>query len=341
MAEKLGHRPGLDQIRAVAVLAVLWGHSVRSGPLRYAGGSVGVAVFFTLSGFLITRLMVEERDRTGRLDLRAFYLRRARRLLPPLPLAFGLCVGGAVVLGDDWQRPLAAALTYSINYSDGARSTFSHLWSLAIEEHFYLVWPVVLAITPRRRIVTVALVVGSLSMTARLIVAPSDVAGTATHLSLGGLLLGAAGAVLVERGWRPSQLVTLAGWVTLAGLCLPAAASARASWAPPLIAVASLVVVFSVLDGVRPRPRLERIGAISYGVYLYHFPLALVLRSTALNDYAALAVVSVAAIALAELSFRVIELPAKQRSGGAARTSLTNSRTSGSVVARGVLGRTA
>jgi peptidoglycan/LPS O-acetylase OafA/YrhL len=195
MAEKLGHRPGLDQIRAVAVLAVLWGHSVRSGPLRYAGGSVGVAVFFTLSGFLITRLMVEERDRTGRLDLRAFYLRRARRLLPPLPLAFGLCVGGAVVLGDDWQRPLAAALTYSINYSDGARSTFSHLWSLAIEEHFYLVWPVVLAITPRRRIVTVALVVGSLSMTARLIVAPSDVAGTATHLSLGGLLLGARRAL--------------------------------------------------------------------------------------------------------------------------------------------------
>lgn len=309
----LGHRPGLDQLRAVAVLAVLWGHSVRSGPFRYSGGAVGVILFFTLSGFLITRLMVEEKDRSGGVHLKAFYLRRLRRLLPPLPLALALCVLLAVALGDEWRRPLLGALTYTINYAGPDRTTFSHLWSLAVEEHFYLVWPLVVALTPRRHLVAVALTLGAASAAARIVVAPSDIDGTGTHFCLFGLLLGAAGAVLVERGWRPSRPLAWTSWAALALLCLPAAGPVKGTWGPAIVAGASLVVVFSVLEVGARRPRLERIGVISYGIYLFHFPLALALRGTGLNDYVNLAIVFVLSVPLAELSFRLIEEPVRRR----------------------------
>lgn len=311
MAEwRLGYRPGLDQLRAVAVLGVLWSHSVRSGPLRWAGGSVGVAVFFTLSGFLITRLMLEERERTGGLNLVGFYGRRARRLLPPLPFALALCLVVTLILGDEWRQPLTAALTYTINYSDSYRSAFGHLWSLAIEEHFYFVWPLVVAVLPRRHLLPLAITVGAISAGLRVIADDPGLGNTATHLRLDGLLLGAAGALLVEHGWRPTRVAVWGAWAVLALMCLPDSVPLMTTWGASAVAVASLVLVFAMLDASE-RPRLQRVGVISYGVYLYHFPISLLLRDAPVNDYVALVLVVAASIPLAEMSYRLIEAPAK------------------------------
>jgi peptidoglycan/LPS O-acetylase OafA/YrhL len=153
---KLGYQPALDGLRGIAVLSVLLYH----GEVSWMdGGFLGVSTFFTLSGFLITSLLLAERSRTGRIDLGAFYVRRLRRLLP----AALLCLAGIVVFGAtvasasqlvDLRGDVISALAYVANwrlvlsgssYADlfTAPSPIQHFWSLAIEEQFYLVMPLV------------------------------------------------------------------------------------------------------------------------------------------------------------------------------------------------------
>ena len=152
------YQPALDGVRALAVAIVLVFHH---GWLD--GGYVGVSVFFTLSGYLITSLALVEHDRTGRLDVGAFYGRRIRRLLP----ASLACLAGIVVLAwfglfddvEDLRRDIWAALAQVYNWvalsggqtyadlvagGEGVRSPLDHYWSLAIEEQFYWLWPLAL-----------------------------------------------------------------------------------------------------------------------------------------------------------------------------------------------------
>ena len=150
------YMPGLDGLRAIAVLAVIAYHL----ELGWApGGLLGVGVFFTLSGYLITDLLLGQRDAVGRLRLGDFWLRRARRLLPALFLMLAVVVAW-VTLFDPAQLPtlrgyVAAAALYVSNWWNiireasyfsrfGPPPTLDHLWSLAVEEQFYLVWPFVL-----------------------------------------------------------------------------------------------------------------------------------------------------------------------------------------------------
>ena len=146
--------PGLDGVRALAVLIVIGFHEGASG---LSGGFLGVLVFFVLSGFLITDLLVSGYDRTGRMDLTGFWTRRARRLLPAL--AVMLVVVTVIESGQEASLRLAllAASTYTSNWYQilhhvsyfaaagqaGAPLPLDHLWSLAIEEQFYLVWPLI------------------------------------------------------------------------------------------------------------------------------------------------------------------------------------------------------
>lgn len=154
---RLGQRrPELDGLRGVAILLVLVGHS---GPVAlYPVAWLGVVVFFALSGFLITSLLLRERAATGQIALGAFWLRRARRLLPALSVVL---VAGTLFL--DTFGPLLPVIGYYGNWvSAGGDSLgyWAHTWSLAIEEQFYIAWPLLLLALPTRRAVATACVVG-------------------------------------------------------------------------------------------------------------------------------------------------------------------------------------
>src|SRR5882724_4329997 len=177
----LGYQRALDGMRAIAIILVLLFHypfATNTGQLRLFaaapvhGGFLGVGVFFVLSGFLITTLLLEERARHGTISLRAFYVRRALRLLPAFFVLFAFAVGCFVLLGTtDPVRPsgpgLIGMLLYVANWvqiwSRGSLGVvFGHTWSLAIEEQFYVAFPVIalLVLGARARRATLALVVG-------------------------------------------------------------------------------------------------------------------------------------------------------------------------------------
>jgi peptidoglycan/LPS O-acetylase OafA/YrhL len=157
-SDVLGWRPGLEGLRGVAVLAVMLYHFDATAGL-FPGGSLGVDLFFVLSGFLITTLLLEERWRTGMISLAAFYRRRARRLLPALILFlafFALITIAASQPGvDRLPATVGASLLYVFNWLDdwGGASTggAGHLWSLSVEEQFYLAWPVALILALKAR----------------------------------------------------------------------------------------------------------------------------------------------------------------------------------------------
>lgn len=307
---RLGARPGLDQVRGVAVLLVLLSHGL-VGTQADKAGAIGVTLFFVLSGFLITRLLMEERWRAGTVDLRRFYQRRARRLLPPLLVALVLCAGAnALVGGYPVRDPVAAALTYTVNFASTAQpfGAFTHLWSLAVEAHFYLLWPAVVGFAPRRVVGWVAGVTAVASATARIGLAGAEAeAYQWTFYRLDAILLGALLAVVVARAPRPGRRLVVASVAILAALSPGWAFPSFVTWGSTVVAVASVVVVASALTATKRRPRLEHLGRISYGVYLYHFPLTWIfdqLRAPSLVTFTATVV---GGLALAELSWRAIE----------------------------------
>src|SRR5215204_5969121 len=228
---RLPYSPGLDGLRALAVIAVLLYHA---GLPWIPGGFLGVEIFFVISGYLITALLLAEWRQRGRIDLKTFWLRRARRLLPALYVLLVVTLTFAVVFlpGEvaGLRADVIAALGYVTNWflifgeesyfeSVGRPSVLQHLWSLAVEEQFYLIWPIVLAVglglgatrLRRRRVLTVAIVGAAASAVAMALmytpgVDPSRVYyGTDTRAT--GLLCGAALAFLWSPGdkYRPDE----------------------------------------------------------------------------------------------------------------------------------------
>ena len=324
--------PGLDGLRALSVLVVVAFHS---GVIE--GGWIGVDVFFGISGFLITGLMVAEHERTGAVTLRSFWLRRIRRLVPALVVLLGLIF--VLVRLDQVEvatRDVWGALTYSTNWVHifGGASYWDqfatpdplrHLWSLAIEEQFYVVWPIVAWLVLRRRspkaLGKIALL-GAGASTALQIIGihggfSIDRVYQGTDTRAVAFLIGAA---VATRGWPPKKLA-LPQWI------LPAFAGAilipAAVWLPgdrtwvftgPLIAV-SLAGIAAVLYCTTQSNRflssrvLGYIGRWSYGIYLFHWPLAVSRWFDDLHDVVRFGVVSALSIGLAALSYRWVESP--------------------------------
>jgi peptidoglycan/LPS O-acetylase OafA/YrhL len=228
---RLSYSPGLDGLRAIAVMAVLLYHADLTW---IPGGFLGVEVFFVISGYLITALLLAEWHQKGRISLKDFWLRRARRLLPALYVLLVVTLTFAVVFlpGEvaELRADVIAAVGYVTNWflilgqqsyfeSVGRPSLLQHLWSLAVEEQFYLIWPIVLAVglgfgatrLKRRRVLAVALVGAAASALAMALmytpgVDPSRVYfGTDTRAT--GLLCGAALAFLWSPGdkYRPAE----------------------------------------------------------------------------------------------------------------------------------------
>lgn len=165
-----GYIPGLDGIRALAVFFVIFEHSVIHGEyIRYSGiglhaGRTGVDLFFVLSGYLITTLLLREETRTGTISLRHFYIRRALRLFPALwlyLLVVGTLTAGGWLPHNPWHSFVSSFL-YVRNIVGRGYET-DHLWSLSIEEQFYLLWPLVVIALPRRNVARLVIGLGAIA----------------------------------------------------------------------------------------------------------------------------------------------------------------------------------
>ena len=344
-----GYRPDLEGLRGVAILLVLLCH------MRIPGadaGFVGVDMFFVLSGFLITGLLVNERERTGRIGLGPFYARRARRILPAavLVLATTLLAAALVLSPLDLRRiaddGLAASLSLAnMRYAVDATDYFApvdaspmlQFWSLAVEEQFYLLWPILLltvARIGRPRLAMAALATAVLGGSFLLGSVLTDTSSAWAYFSLptrawqlaaGGLL--ALGAPLLGR--VPNAIAAAVGWLgaALLGASLvvigpTTAYPGLASLLPTLGAVALIAsggVVGSPGWILLARAPLRWLGRISYSLYLWHWPI-LVLGPVALglgvaadegrgDDLAIRVGLALLAVAIAAVTWRLVEEP--------------------------------
>lgn len=296
-------RPDLEGLRGIAILLVLLCHVGIPGA---EAGFVGVDVFFVLSGFLITGLLIEERERTGRIGLGSFYVRRARRILPAaaLVLATTLLTAQLVLSPLDVPRiaddALAAGLSLAnVRFALDATeyfapvdpSPFLHYWSLAVEEQFYLLWPALLLVAARlgrprlaMAAVTIAILVGSFVLCHELTASSGPWAyyslpTRAWQLAAGGLL--ALGAPWISRSHR--LVAGSVGWVGVAilgaslGLIQPTTPYPGIAALVPTVG-ALAIIASGFVAGSRVRIGLgwapfRALGRISYSLYLWHWPV--------------------------------------------------------------------
>lgn len=317
------HLPALDGLRAVAVLAVVAYHA----GLPVPAGFVGVDVFFVISGYLITSLLARELADTGRIDLLAFYARRVRRILPALAV-----VVLATLLVSEWlgvagvAQSAAAAGAFVANVffqaqtggywaGDAKSMPLLHLWSLSVEEQFYLVWPVVLILARKKPVAALAmLAVASLALAEWwLWRSPSaafyQMPARAWELALGGLV-----------ALRPVNVPKGSAWIGLAVVllaCFVPFAHFPGVGALPAVAGSALLIA-AIQHGERVAPLETRpvvfVGLVSYSLYLWHWPLLALDRAMRVGE-APLSVrlsLVAAAFVLAALSYRYVETPLRR-----------------------------
>jgi peptidoglycan/LPS O-acetylase OafA/YrhL len=319
---------GIDLLRGIAVAAVMLRHA---WPDAFPGaGVVGVVMFFALSGYLITGLLVDELDRTGRVDLRRFYLRRARRLVPALLFL----VAGVVVvtllldpLGDrdELGKTVLVALTWTGNLPFGHASdaTF-HLWTLATEEQFYLLWPAVLAVAfARGRVRTALLAVGVVCLLGCLatLVWLGDAPDLAYSLPTSWAIcfvIGGAARVLGTRAVLPAWAApaALAGLAVLSVVPLRGHALTYLAGGPAIAALTAVLLLTwrTWTEVAGPARALVLLGTVSYAAYLWNYPITLWLRPS-LEGLAG-PVAAVLTLVMAAVSWWLVEArtqPARDR----------------------------
>lgn len=325
----LGRRPALDGLRGVAILLVLLAHT--GAPWFSLTGAIGVTLFFVLSGFLITGLLLEERSTTGRVDFRRFYIRRARRLAPALVAVTAGIAGAGLLLGDWWfqWRHLLPVLLYVGNWVE-ARPGPNDLgalgitWSLAIEEQFYLLWPLAVAVLARRRWVTFAAALMSLvSVLWRLILISngadlerlyygSDTVAFA--LLLGGCVLG----FRMRGGAGRSSWALLAIAAAVGAFCATWTLQLFMTLGIPIVGVAAGLALWAT-TGAATLPGLSAawlrwFGSRSYGIYLIHGPILWAMRDHFGQPWWLVALTGLpASLLLAEASYRWLETPFRTR----------------------------
>jgi peptidoglycan/LPS O-acetylase OafA/YrhL len=344
-----GHKPALDGLRAVAVLSVMAFHF---GSTVFEGGFLGVDTFFVLSGYLITSLLITEWGRSRTIDFVAFWARRAKRLLPALFLAL-LLVGvwayfeadptrldsirgdmlWTLFYGANWHL-IASGQSYFDLFSEA--SPLRHAWSLAIEEQFYLLWPLItfaaLKAGKGRTNVLAGVCVGGIVASSAVMVITFDSKdpsrayyGTDSRASQ--LLIGALLAIVLTR-WRPTTQrqqrgVHVLGVVAVAFMLWAFTnTSDTQSWLYYggflLFAVATAFLITSIVQPARSPVTwflslgpMRWIGLISYGLYLYHWPVVVAISEprTGLSGWDLALVRLVATFGISALSYYLVELP--------------------------------
>jgi peptidoglycan/LPS O-acetylase OafA/YrhL len=352
---------GLDGLRAVAVTLVILFHL---SPGTAVGGYLGVDIFFVVSGFLITSLLLREISEHGRIALRAFWARRARRLLPALIVLILICCSCAALVGGDLLvglgRQVLGAMTFSSNwlmisngsdyFDDSLPELFRNLWSLGIEEQFYLVWPLLIllfAVVPTRArlrrilpmIVASLLALASASAMA-VLWSPREATrvyyGSDTHAF--GLAVGALLAFLsVSWPQRPLEwsrpVRRLLGAVgPVATLCLVLLSAVMPSNQAVvfrggliLVSLLTAAVIATLLVPATPLARVFELGAIrwvgrrSYGLYLWHWPVFVLVvsalpgwRRDGASGWALGAIALAITVAAAAASYALVEQPIRR-----------------------------
>jgi len=296
--------PALDGLRALAIAMVV-GYHVDNRLVP--AGFWGVLLFFALSGYLITRLLCAEVDRDHRVDVRSFYLKRGLRLLPALIV---VCLV-LVLVGTDWSGVIPT-LGYYANYARVAGADIgqlTHTWSLAVEEHFYLLWPLVIGAVPtrqRRRVVGLLAGVAIVWRVVAIQVMSPGWVYNATDTNAAALLAGCYLAVVRPRPWRWT------GWsvpALLALMFLPVFGEEGPAFlwggfvaiALGVVAIQHAITRPAWLEG----PVLVWLGQISYGLYLWHYVFV---RSDSIPKWIALPLTVVVAAA----SWYLVEEPIRR-----------------------------
>ena len=351
---RMGYQPALDGLRALSVMAVILYHA---GIHWIPGGFIGVEVFFVVSGFLITSLLIDEQHVSGKVSLKQFWIRRARRLLPAL---FTMLVVALVAVtffakdsAADFRRDVVPALAYFSNwwqiyfvetpyFAANSLPMLRHLWSLAVEEQWYVLWPVVFTfVLGNKRIprwisaVAIGLLAAGVMVgTALAFIADNETRINFLYLSTltrsSGLLLGAALAC----AWRPwkkavnrfaktrscvSDAFALAAFAVLGYIAAFIHAADELLYVGGLAAatIASAVIVAVVVRSgnsqvkkVLSIPLLVEIGRRSYGLYLWHWPIFVV--TSARLSSTRLAYALCATVIVNEFVYQFIEVPTRK-----------------------------
>lgn len=346
---------GLDGIRAIAVVAVIAAHA---HTFWLHGGGVGVDIFFVLSGYLITMLLLAEHKRSGRISLRRFWGRRVLRLVPALVLLL-LVVNTVVIVqpyrfGPAGETGLAATPSILLFFSNWlivfqngpALGTFGPLWSLAVEDQFYLLWPLVVvwAFSRKRVLRTLAFTIGAVCafvFVYRLVVfRPSELLRTfGTDFRVDMLLIGCLLAIAFAGGWRDrlARISRWAVWPAVAYLVAVALFTPEFNRQDvgtvvylyytigiPLVGLSTALLIAYVvtrqrsgLTRVLDVPPLRYIGRISYGMYLWHYPIILALQIKFAPDPTLTFLVSlVLTLVVATASWYIVERPLSRRFHG-------------------------
>lgn len=321
------YNPALDGVRALAILAVLAFHC---GVPLSGGGYLGVDVFFVLSGYLITSLLLAEHQ-IGGIQVGSFYIRRALRLYPTLLMLIATYLLAAPTLWPANQRWLNAAFAsfYVMDYAMAFRyasKTIGHTWSLGVEEKFYLLWPLVLPLVLKARRPVAWLLLAFACLSAWRCFVTMSWGWVQAYFSfdtrMSGIVLGAIAALVPQRVSGRAALIAgaaLAICITSPFMpSLPAHLAVEAVTLEVTLAELSAFLIICYLAQHRHCPLLASpamvyIGRLSYGIYLWHFPLIVLLRdSYSLPWWIVLPAAVVFSFAMAAICLHMVDIPIKR-----------------------------